>query len=75
MSSRFHLVPGNQRSYVAAFSVLLFFSLSGLFLQGGMWLLVVVLCCFGIVGVVSVGYVCHYYTKCLKEVSCNNECS
>ena len=41
MTSRFHLIPGNQGGNVAAFSVLLLFSLSGLMLQGG----IMVACC------------------------------
>jgi len=69
MSSTFHLIPENQKGNLVAFSILLIFSLSGLFLQGGIWLLVVVLCCFGLASVVSVGYVYHYYRKCLKAIS------
>jgi hypothetical protein len=69
MSSRFHLIPGSQKGNIAAFFILLLFSLSGLILQSGIWLLVVVLCCFGIVSVVSVGYVYYYYRKRVKETS------
>jgi hypothetical protein len=72
MASKLRSQRGKQAGYLAGYFVLLLFSLSGLMLQGGMWLLVGALCWFGIVSCLSVSYIYRYQTKCLRELSPQN---
>ena len=49
MASKLRIQKGKQASYLVAYFGLVFFSLSGLVLQGGVMLLVGVVCWFGVV--------------------------
>ena len=49
MTSKLRNQKGKQSGYLAAYFGLLLFSVSGLVLQGGVWMLVSAVCWFGVV--------------------------
>lgn len=49
MASKLSAGRGKQAGYLAAYFGLLLFSVSGLILQGGIWLFVGIVCWFGVV--------------------------
>ena len=49
MTAKLLIERGKQAGYLTAYFGLLLFSVSGLVLQGGLWLLVGIVCWFGVV--------------------------
>jgi hypothetical protein len=67
MTSKLHIGRGKQAGYIAAYFGLLLFSVSGLVLQGGLWLFVGIVCWFGVVIACLLLHSIGYSAKNLKD--------
>jgi hypothetical protein len=66
MTRKLQTLNRKQAGYLAGYSALLLFSLSGLMLQGDISLLVGVLCWFSIVIGLFIGYAYNFHSKMLR---------